>query len=214
MIRVAVVDDQELVRGGLAMMLSTEVDFDVVLEADNGQQLLRALASGRNVDVVLLDLRMPVLDGIGTLEALAQHPARPAVLVVTTFDRDELVLEAVAAGADGYVLKRSSRVDLTNAVRAVAEGRSVLSPEVTRAVLAKVRQRPSSVPVDLSGFGLTSRERDILELVGYGLNNTEIADRLCLSTHTVKTHLTSILAKTKSRDRTRAALLAVRAGLA
>lgn len=214
MIRIAVVDDQQLVRDGLSMMLSVEWDLEVVCEAAHGRELLDVLDSGRAIDVVLLDLRMPVMDGIGTLTELQRRPRRPAVLVVTTFDRDELVLEAIASGADGYLLKRSSRPDLLRAVRAVAEGGSLLAPEVTRAVLAKVRRQPSAVPADLTGFQLTRRELDVLELVGCGLSNHEIATRLTLSTHTVKTHLTSVLAKTGSRDRTHAALLAIRAGIA
>lgn len=214
MIRIAVVDDQHLIRDGLSLMLSVESDLEVVCEAAHGRELLDALDSGRAIDVVLLDLRMPVMDGVGTLTELNRRPKRPAVLVVTTFDRDKLVLEAIASGADGYVLKRGSRHDLLRAVRTVAEGGSVLAPEVTRAVLAKVRRQPSAVPVDLTGFQLTRRELDVLELVGCGLSNNEIADRLSLSTHTIKTHLTSVLAKTGSRDRTHAALLAIRAGLA
>jgi len=213
MIRIAVVDDQQLIRDGLAMMLAAERDLVVVCEAANGKEFLDELDSGTAVDVALLDLRMPVIDGIGTLRELAARPRRPAILVVTTFDRDQLVLEAIAYGADGYVLKRGSRQDLLRAVRTVADGGCVLAPEVTRAVLSKVRGQPSVVPIDLDPFRLTRRELDVLQLVGCGMSNHEIAGRLCLSTHTVKTHLTSVLAKTGSRDRTHAALLAIRAGL-
>lgn len=214
MIRVAVVDDQQLVRDGLASILDAQPDVEVVCEAAHGQELLDFLSAGRAADVVLLDLRMPVMDGIATLAALAIHPGRPAVLVVTTFDRDELVLEAIAAGADGYVLKRGSRHELLRAVRSVASGDSVLDPEITKIVLGRVRSNRSSVPADLASFRLTPREREILALVGGGLSNDEIATHLVLSPHTVKTHLTSLLAKTASRDRTQAALLAIRAGLA
>lgn len=214
MIRVAVVDDQQLVRDGLTVMLSSEPDIEVTHQAAHGQQLLDALHGGTEIDVALLDLRMPILDGVATLNTMSRLPRRPAVLVVTTFDRDELVLEAIAAGANGYVLKTTSRTDLLRAVRTVSSGGSVLAPEVTSAVINTVRGHPSAVTVDLTPFRLTPREHDILELVGHGLSNQEIADRLTLSTHTIKTHLTSILAKTGSRDRTHAALLAVRAGLA
>ncbi|UAL29044.1 response regulator transcription factor [Nocardioides rotundus] len=214
MIRIAVVDDQELVREGLSMMLSAQTDLDVVLEAAHGRAFLDALDTSPAIDLVLLDLRMPVMDGIATLAELSRLHRRPAVLVVTTFARDQLVVEAIASGADGYVLKRGSRADLLRAVRTVAQGGSVLAPEVTRAVTARLRTQPSVVPADLSGYRLTRRELDVLGLVGCGLNNHEIADQLSLSPHTVKTHLTSVLAKTGSRDRTQAALLAIRAGLA
>lgn len=214
MIDLAVVDDQQLVRDGLTMMLDHEPDLRVRLAAANGRELLDALDDGLHVDTVLLDLRMPVLDGIATLHELNRRQHRPAVLVVTTFDRDELVLDALAAGADGYVLKRTSRPDLVDAVRAVAHGKSVLAPDVTRAVLSRVRQqRTATTTTELPGHGLTPRETDILTLVGHGLNNDEIAGRLHVSVHTVKTHLTSVLAKTQSRDRVQAALLAIRAGL-
>lgn len=214
MIRVAVVDDQELVRDGLTLMLSPEADIEVVCAAGHGQELLDALDRGLQVDLVLLDLRMPVMGGIATMTQLHRRPNRPAVLVVTTFDRDQLVLDALAAGADGYVLKAGSRGDLLRAVRTVAAGGSVLAAEVTAAVIDRVRSHPSAVAADVSGFGLTPREHDILQLVGRGLSNQEIAEHLTVSTHTVKTHLTSVLAKTGSRDRTHAALLAIRAGLA
>lgn len=213
MTRIAIVDDQHLVREGLALILGAEPDFEVVCEAADGWALVQACDAGERIDVVLLDLRMPVLDGLATLRELARRPCRPAVLVVTTFDRDSLVVDAITAGADGYVLKRSSRATLVHAVREIAQGRSVLAPEVTRAVLAKARAQPSPSPVALAGFRLTPRELEVLGLVGVGLSNREIAERLTLSEHTVKTHLTSVLSKTSSRDRTQAAILAIRAGL-
>lgn len=195
------------------MMLTAEADIEVVVEAEHGQQLLDALDTGTRVDVVLLDLRMPVLDGLATLLELRHRPRRPAVLVVTTFDRDALVLDAIAAGADGYTLKRGRRQDLVRAVRTVAAGGSVLAPEVTQAVMSRIRQQPAPTGQDLGEFQLTPRETDVLRLVGRGLNNDEIAAQLVVSVHTVKTHLTSVLAKTRSRDRVQAALLANRAGL-
>lgn len=156
---------------------------------------------------------MPVMDGLRTLAELPRRAMRPAVLVVTTFNRDELVLDAIAAGADGYLLKRGRRVDLLSAVRTVAAGGSVLAPDVVPAVVRRVRRDPATTTEDISRLGLTPRERDVLTLVGRGLSNHEVADHLTLSPHTVKTHVTNLLAKTQNRDRVQLALLAVRAGL-
>jgi len=214
LISVAVVDDQQLVREGLSLMLQAEHDVQVVLEAPNGREFLDRLDKGGPVDLVLLDLRMPVMDGIATLHELARWPRRPAVLVVTTFERDEMVLDAISAGADGYLLKRAGRQELVKAVRNVVAGRATLAPEVTKAVFSRLRKCAPVGAVDLAPMGFTPRETEILSLVGSGLNNTEIADRLILSPHTVKTHLTSILAKSGSRDRVQVALLAIRSGLA
>lgn len=213
MIRVGVIDDQSLVRDGLVLILDAEPDLSVVLEGSSGQDLLDALDAGHAVDVVLLDLRMPDVDGLTTLARLARRPTRPAVLVVTTFDHDRLVLDAIAAGAAGYLVKRGRRHELVAAVRAVAAGRPVLGPEATAAVVARVRKDPGPAADDLGPYGLTPRETDILRLVGNGMTNDEIAAHLTLSHHTVKTHLTHVLAKTDSRDRVQAALLAVRSGL-
>ena len=156
---------------------------------------------------------MPVLDGLAATRALQAVPHAPAVIVVTTFDQDDYVLDAIAAGARGFLLKRCSGADLVAAVRAVADGDSILSPEVTRAVLARVRAGGPQRASDLTPYGLSPRESDVLALIGLGLNNTEIAGRLHLSTSTVKTHVGNVLAKTDSRDRVQAALLASRAGL-
>ncbi|ALX06257.1 response regulator [Aeromicrobium erythreum] len=213
MIAVAVIDDQSLVRDGLCLILDAEPDITVTIEGEHGGKLLDALDRGVEVDVALLDLRMPVMDGIRTLGELSRRAMRPAVLVVTTFDRDELVLDAIAAGADGYLLKRGRRVDLLSAVRTVAAGGSVLAPDVVPAVVRRVRRDPSTTAEDISRLGLTPREHEVLTLVGRGLSNHEVADHLILSPHTVKTHVTNLLAKTQSRDRVQLALLAVRAGL-
>lgn len=212
MIRVAIVDDQHLVREGFSAILSAQPDLTVTFQAEHGQQFLDIAARVRT-DVVLLDLRMPVLGGLETLRAMQTLPSPPRALVVTTFDHDELVLDSIAAGAAGYLLKRCTGRELVAGVRTVAAGESALSPEVTSAVLAHVRSGDAGTRRDLAEFGLTPRETHVLALVGAGLNNEEIAGRLHLSMSTVKTHVTSILAKTGSRDRVGAALLAVRAGL-
>ncbi len=213
MIRVAVVDDQQLVREGFAMILSAQPDVEVAVLAEDGRAFLDAVRADPRLDVALVDVRMPVLDGLAATRALQALPYAPAVIVVTTFDQDDYVLDAIAAGARGFLLKRCSGADLVRAVRAVADGDSILSPEVTRAVLARVRAGGQQRVPDLAPYGLSPRESDVLALIGLGLNNTEIAGRLHLSTSTVKTHVGSVLAKTHSRDRVQAALLASRAGL-
>lgn len=213
MIRVAVVDDQQLVREGFAMILSAQPDVEVVVLAEDGRAFLRAVDADPRLDVALVDIRMPGLDGLAATRELQARPHAPAVIVVTTFDRDEYVLDAIAAGARGFLLKRCSGAELVRAVRAVAAGDSILAPEVTRAVLARVRAAGPHGEHDLTVYALSARESDVLALVGLGLNNTEIAARLHLSPSTVKSHVSSVLAKTGSRDRVQAALLAGRAGL-
>ena len=214
MIRVAVVDDQQLVRDGFAMILGAQPDIEVTVRAEDGQQLLDASYADPRLDVALVDIRMPVVDGLSATRALVGVPHAPAVIIVTTFDDDAYVLDAIAAGARGFLLKRCSARELVGAVRAVAAGESILSPDVTGAVLARVRAAGESSRTDLAGYHLTPRELDVLTLIGHGLYNTEIAARLHLSTSTVKTHVTNVLAKTGRRDRVQAAILAIRAGLA
>jgi DNA-binding NarL/FixJ family response regulator len=212
-IRVAVVDDQQLVREGFALILSAQADMVVAAQAENGREFLDTVRTDPRLDVALVDIRMPVLNGLDAIHALAAVPHPPAVIVVTTFEDDTYVLDAIAAGARGFLLKRCSGRQLVDAVRRVASGDSILSPEVTGAVLARVRATGASRRADLTPFALTTRETDVLALIGAGLNNTEIAARLHLSLSTVKTHVSNVLDKTHSRDRVGAALLAIRAGL-
>jgi DNA-binding NarL/FixJ family response regulator len=212
-IRVAVVDDQQLVRDGFAMMISAQPDMEVAVTAEDGREFLAAARADPRIDVALVDIRMPVLDGLQSTRALAAVPHAPAVIVVTTFDDDAYVLDAIAAGARGFLLKRCSGRELVEAVRTVAAGDSILSARVTGAVLDRVRAAGPLDRVDLERHQLTARESDVLALIGAGLNNTEIAARLHLSVSTVKTHVTNVLAKTGSRDRVQAAILAIRAGL-
>ncbi|MEH0931345.1 response regulator transcription factor [Micromonospora sp. CPCC 205558] len=214
MIRVAIADDQELVRDGFSLILRSQPDIQVAAEAADGRQLLDAVRRDSRIDVALVDIRMPVLDGLQATRELATIPHAPAVIVVTTFDDDAYVLDAIAAGARGFLLKRSSARDLIAAVRTVVAGEAVLSAQVTGAVLDRVRATDPATRVDLSAYQLTARETDVLALIGAGLNNNEIAERLYLSMSTVKTHVTNVLAKTGSRDRVRAAILAIQAGLA
>ena len=212
-VRVAVVDDQEMVRDGFAMMIAAQPDMEVAAAHADGQQFLDAVRADPHIDVALVDIRMPVLDGLQAMRALTAVPHAPAVVVVTTFDDDAYVLDAIAAGARGFLLKRCSGRELVGAVRTVASGGSILSTEVTGAVLDRVRSAGPVSGVDLAGCRLTGRERDVLALVGAGLNNAEISERLHLSMSTVKSHVTNVLAKTGSRDRVQAAILAIRAGI-
>jgi len=212
-VRVAVVDDQQMVRDGFSLIIAAQPDMEVAVAADDGQQFLDAVRADPRIDVALVDIRMPVLDGLQATRALAAIAHAPAVVVVTTFDDDAYVLDAIAAGARGFLLKRCSGRELVEAVRTVAAGGSTLSTEVTGAVLDRVRSAGPVSGVDLSGYRLTSRELDVLGLIGAGLNNTEISERLHLSMSTVKSHVTNVLAKTGSRDRVQAAILAIRAGI-
>lgn len=214
MIRVAVVDDQDLVREGFAMILGAQPDIEVAVQAADGRAFLDAVRADPRLDVALVDIRMPVLDGLAATRRLAAVPYAPAVVVVTTFDQDDYVIDAIAAGARGFLLKRCSGRELVESVRRVAAGDSILSPEVTGTVLDRVRAAGPASRADLAPYALTGREADVLALVGAGLTNTEIAARLHLSMSTVKTHVSNVLDKTGSRDRVRAAILAIRAGIA
>ncbi|MET7396459.1 response regulator transcription factor [Dactylosporangium sp. NPDC005572] len=214
MIRVAIADDQELVRDGFSLILRSQPDIRVAAETGDGRQLLDAVRRDAHIDVALVDIRMPVLDGLQATRALAGMPHAPAVIIVTTFDDDTYVLDAIAAGARGFLLKRCSARDLIAAVRTVAAGAAILSAEVTGAVLDRVRATGPATRVGLTPYQLTARETDVLTLIGAGLNNDEIAQHLHLSMSTVKTHVANVLAKTGSRDRVRAAILAIQAGLA
>ncbi|WP_030488498.1 response regulator transcription factor [Micromonospora chokoriensis] len=213
MIRVAIADDQQLVRDGFSLILRSQPDIQVAAEAADGRQFLDAVRRDSRIDVALVDIRMPVLDGLQATRELAAIPHAPAVIIVTTFDDDAYVLDAIASGARGFLLKRCSAGDLIAAVRTVAAGEAVLSAEVTGAVLDRVRATGPATRVELTAYQLTARETDVLALIGAGLNNNEIAERLYLSMSTVKTHVTNVLAKTGSRDRVRAAILAIQAGL-
>ncbi|MET9589918.1 response regulator transcription factor [Streptomyces sp. NPDC006516] len=218
-IRVIIVDDQAMVRAGFAALLAAQSDIDVVGEAPDGR---RGVEVSRTVhpDVVLMDVRMPEMDGLAAARALLSPPAgvvhRPKVLMLTTFDVDDYVYEALRAGASGFLLKDAPPADLISAVRVVAAGDALLAPSVTRRLIADfARQRPAAPTGGpaLRLNALTPRETEVLELIARGLSNQEIAARLVLAEQTVKTHIGRVLAKLGLRDRAQAVIFAYESGL-
>ncbi len=209
--RVLVVDDQALVRGGFAMILEAEPDLDVIGEAEDGLAAIRMAAELRP-DVVLMDVRMPRMDGIeATRRITATGGAR--VLVLTTFDLDEYVYDAIRAGASGFLLKDVRPRDLAHAVRTVAAGDSLVAPAVTRRLLAEFTRRPPPGRRPDRMASLTERETEVLVLLARGWSNAQLAEHLVLSETTVKTHVTRILTKLALRDRVQAVVLAYESGL-
>jgi DNA-binding NarL/FixJ family response regulator len=214
-IRVLVVDDQGLVRAGFRMILEAQPDIEVVGEAADG---LDAVAAARRLlpDVVLMDIRMPRLDGLEATRRLAGPGAGDAVrvLILTTFDLDEYVFEALRAGASGFLLKDLPREDLVAAVRVVAAGEALLAPRITRRLIEEFARRPAVADPDPAALAsLTAREREALELMARGLSNAEMAASLYVSEHTVKTHVGNVLAKLGLRDRIHAVILAYETGV-
>jgi DNA-binding NarL/FixJ family response regulator len=212
-IRVLVADDQEIVRAGYIALLDTQPDITVVGSAANGAEAVR-LGLELRPDVVLMDVRMPSVDGIEATRRLAAEPGAPKVLVLTTFDLDEHVYDALGAGASGFLLKDIAAERLFDAVRVVAAGEALLAPAVTRRLIgqfARLRPRPPGRPGPLQE--LTPRETEVLRLVAEGLSNAEIAARLVVSDETVKTHVSRVLAKLGLRDRAQAVVAAYESGL-
>ncbi|WP_433266707.1 response regulator [Actinosynnema sp. CS-041913] len=212
MIRVLLVDDQELMRMGFRMVLGAQEDVDVVGEAGDGLDAVHMAASLRP-DVVLMDVRMPVLDGVEATKRIAAA-GTAKVLVMTTFDMDEYALSALRNGASGFLLKDTPPGDLVSALRAVASGDAVVSPSVTKRLLSRFLGESGGELRDAAVLdALTEREREVLVLIAKGLSNTEIARKLFLSEATVKTHVGRILAKLELRDRVQAVVLAYETGL-
>ena len=215
-IRVLVVDDQELVRSGFCVILDTAEGITVVGEAANGEAALAA-ADASHPDVVLMDIRMPGMDGLEATRLLTRgSPDRktPKVVMLTTFDLDEYVYEALRAGASGFLLKDSPRADLIAAVRAAAAGNALLAPSVTRRLIeAFARRPPETTPSPARLAALTAREREVLVRLARGGSNTEIAATLFVSEATVKTHVGNLLAKLGLRDRVQAVILAYETGI-
>jgi DNA-binding NarL/FixJ family response regulator len=213
-IRVLVADDQDMVRAGFAMILDAQDDIEVVGEAEDGKGAI-AEAARLCPDVLVMDIQMPTLDGIAATRAvLAQALPGPRVLVVTTFDIDEYVYEALRAGASGFLLKNAPPEDLVRAVRVIAAGDSLLSPGVTTRLIEAFARQPPAPPAPPASLNeLTPREHEVLALVARGLSNAEIADRLVVSRGTVKTHVERILMKLTLRDRIQAVILAYETGI-
>ncbi|MCP8708163.1 response regulator transcription factor [Streptomyces sp. AC04842] len=212
-IRVAVVDDQPLIRAGFSMVLAGQDDIEVVGEAENGQQALDLLDTV-DADVVIMDVRMPVMDGIQATEQLMRREAPPGVLVLTTFDDDEDAFAALRAGADGFLLKNAPADQVVHAIRVLAAGESVIAPRITRLLLDRVSDRLAPANGQSERLGLlTGRERDVLGLVARGLSNAEIAAELYVAEATVKTHLGNLMAKLHLRDRAQAVVFAYESGL-
>jgi DNA-binding NarL/FixJ family response regulator len=215
MIRVLVADDQTLVRAGFRVLVDSAPDQEVVGEAGNGREAVELARSARP-DVVLMDIRMPVLDGLEATRRIVADEllAGVRVLVLTTFDLDEYVYQALRAGASGFLLKDTPPADLLAAIRVVAAGDALLAPAVTRRLIAEFARRPEPSPVTPAALaGLTDREREVLALVARGLTNAEIADQLVVSAATTKTHVSRILAKLQARDRAQLVMLAYETGL-
>ncbi|MFC0115820.1 response regulator [Kibdelosporangium aridum] len=212
MLRVLVVDDQDLFRGGFTMILNAQEDMEVVGEAADGAEAI-VLASELKPDIVLMDIRMPSVDGVAaTATICAKTDAR--VIVLTMFDVDEYVYAALAAGASGFLLKDIRRDELVNAIRVVAAGDALLAPSVTRRLIADLAQRGHAVPALSKRLEeLTDRERDTLHQLARGLSNVEIATALHVSEHTVKTHVSNLLSKLGLRDRAQAVVFAYESGL-
>jgi DNA-binding NarL/FixJ family response regulator len=212
-ISVVVADDQELVRTGFRVILNSEPDIEVVGEAADGREAIEA-AKQLGPDIVLMDIRMPVLDGIAATRRIVTGPdSRPRVLILTTFDLDEYVYEALRSGASGFMLKDNPADQLLTAIRVVAEGSALLAPQITRRLISEfVRSRPSTARPEQLQI-LTDRETEVLKLVAHGLSNSEIAGELHVAETTVRTHVGHLLTKLGLRDRVQAVVLAYESGL-
>ena len=215
-LRVALVDDQPLVRTGFAMVIDSQDDMEVVLQATDGAEAVREL-SARSVDVVLMDVRMPRMDGIEATSTLLERlpvERAPKIIVLTTFDLDEYVVAAIRAGASGFLLKDAQPEDLLGVIRTVHRGDAVIAPSATRRLLERVVSTPEPAEQDTSVLAeLTEREREVLTLMGRGRSNREIGAQLFVAEATVKTHVGRVLAKLGARDRVQAVIIAFETGL-
>ncbi len=213
-VKIVVVDDQAMVRSGFVALLSTQPDIEVVGTAADGAEALQVVRR-THPDVVLMDVRMPVMDGIEALRQLSENPAtaQTKVVMLTTFDADEYVHESLRRGASGFLLKDASPDELASAIRVVHAGEALLSPSVTRQVIAQFARAPRRRKADPRLKQLTEREREVLENIARGSSNSEIAAELFLAEQTVKTHVSRILGKLGLRDRAQAVVFAYESGL-
>jgi DNA-binding NarL/FixJ family response regulator len=212
-IRVLVADDQGMVRSGFSTLLNAQPDIEVIGEAVNGQEAITS-AARLNPDVILMDVRMPVLDGLQATRQIAATDGHPRILVLTTFDLDDYVYEALRAGASGFLLKDASAGELAEAVRVVAAGDGLLAPGVTRRLIAEfARMGGPRVAARKSIKDLTDRETEVLALVARGMTNGEIAGYLVVAEQTIKTHVSHVLTKLGLRDRAAAVVFAYESGL-
>ena len=214
MIRVVLADDQALVRAGFRALLDHESDIEVVGEASTGREVVQRVHSSRP-DVVLMDIRMPEGDGLWATEQIVRDPASAGshVVIVTTFEIDEYVAEAIRAGASGFLVKDTEPTELIRSVRVAAAGDALLSPSITRRLLSRLASAPKPEATAATLAPLTEREREVLTLVAEGLNNTEIGLRLFMSPLTAKTHVSRILTKLDARDRVHLVVIAYESGL-
>jgi DNA-binding NarL/FixJ family response regulator len=213
-IRLVLADDHQLVRAGLRLILEGETDFAVVGEASDGEDAILAVQR-LQPDVVLMDVQMPKLNGLQATRRIAHAPGcNSRILILTTFEQDDYVFEALRAGASGFLLKNTPPEDLVHAVRIVAAGDALLAPSVTRRVIEEYARRPAAVKNGEAVQLLTDRERDVLKQLATGKSNAELADHLYLSESTVKTHVSHLLAKLGLRDRVQAVVFAYESGLA
>ncbi len=215
MIRVLIADDQPLVRAGLRVLFEDEPDITAVGEAANGEEAV-SLVRHTRPDVVLMDIRMPVLDGLEATRQIAREPALAAVrvLILTTFESEEYVFEALRAGASGFLLKDAEPTELLQAVRVIAGGDALLSPSVTRRLITRFAATPEQRGVPPQSLdALTAREREVMALVARGLSNDEIAELLTISPATAKTHVSRAMLKLDARDRAQLVVLAYKSGL-
>ena len=213
MIRVLIADDQTLVRTGFRVILEAEGDIEVVAEADTGAEAIRQ-ARLAGPDVVLMDIRMPEVDGLAATEEILRQPDPPTIVVLTTFDQNEYVYRALHAGAAGFLLKDAPSSRLIAAVRAAATGDSLIEPSITRRLVERFAAPAPAAGPPRELAALTDRERDVLRLIAGGLSNAEIAAELVVAETTVKTHVARILTKLGVRDRVQAVVLAYRTGFA